>query len=153
MKKVQEDIANRFQFNTAISAIMELVNAAYHYREEVENPDPATVRETVELLILMLAPFAPHIAEELWSATGHQDSVHSQPWPQYDPKAIVSDEITVVVQVNGKVRERLSVPAEISDDELKEKALAAEKVQSFIGGKDVRKVIVIPKKLVNIVVG
>ncbi|HOB21506.1 MAG TPA: hypothetical protein PKI30_01495, partial [Bacillota bacterium] len=75
------------------------------------------------------------------------------PWPQYDPKAIVSDEITVVVQVNGKVRERLSVPAEISDDELKEKALAAEKVQSFIGGKDVRKVIVIPKKLVNIVVG
>lgn len=153
LKKVQEDIANRFQFNTAISAIMELVNAAYHYREEVENPDPATVRETVELLLLMLAPFAPHIAEELWSATGHQDSVHSQPWPQYDPKAIVSDEITVVVQVNGKVRERLSVPAEISDDELKEKALAAEKVQSFIGGKDVRKVIVIPKKLVNIVVG
>jgi leucyl-tRNA synthetase len=153
LKKVQEDLANRFQFNTAISAIMELVNAAYHYREQVANPDPATVRETVDMLILMLAPFAPFISEELWSATGHTGSVHKQAWPKYDPKATVSTEVTVVVQVNGKVRERLTMSVDSSEEELKAKALASAKVKEFIGAKQIRKVIVIPRKLVNIVIG
>jgi leucyl-tRNA synthetase len=152
LKKVQEDLTDRFQFNTAISAIMELVNAAYHYREQAPNPDPTTVGEVVELLILMLAPFAPFISEELWTATGHEGSVHKQAWPQYDPAAIVVSEVTVVVQVNGKVRERLAVAVDATDAELEKLALASPRVQEFIGDKQIRKVIVIPKKLVNIVV-
>jgi leucyl-tRNA synthetase len=153
IKKVTEDLGNRFNFNTAVSAIMELVNAMYQYREVPEiDRDPGVLREAVEALLLLLAPFVPHITEELWELTGHEGSIHAQPWPQYDPQAIIEDEIIIVVQINGKVRDRVLVPAGISADAMRELVLQQEKVQALIGDKKVVKIIPVPGKLVNIVV-
>ncbi|GBF31979.1 leucyl-tRNA synthetase [Desulfocucumis palustris] len=153
IKKVTEDTGNRFNFNTAVSAIMELVNGLYQYKELPETDrDPAVMREAVEHLLILLAPFAPHITEELWAGIGHRDSIHRQPWPEYDPEAIIEDEITIVVQLNGKVRERVLVPADITPDKMKELVLAQPRVQNMIEGKQVVKVIPVPGKLVNIVV-
>lgn len=153
IKKVTEDVGNRFNFNTAVSAIMELVNGLYQYREVPETDrDPAVLKEAVEATLLLLAPFAPHVAEELWQATGGTGSIHLQPWPRYDPVAIVEDEITIVVQINGRVRERVLVPAGITAGEMKEQVLSQPRVQELIDGKQVVKVIPVPGKLVNIVV-
>ena len=153
IKKVTEDISTRFNFNTAVSAIMELVNALYQYKElPATDRDRAVLREAVDTLLLMLAPFAPHITEELWQVTGHEGSIHQQAWPSYDPAAIVEDEITVVVQINGRVRERILVPVDITPQAMQEKALAEPKVQQLIEGKKVVKVIPVPGKLVNIVI-
>ncbi len=153
IKKVSEDIGQRFNFNTAISSIMELVNAAYLYKDRVpvEEQVSGVLRELVETLLLLLAPFAPHIAEELWHELGNSRSIHGMPWPRHDPAALAAEEVTIVVQVNGKVRDRLTVPIEIDPEELKEMALGMEKVREFIGGKSVGNVVVVPKKLVNIV--
>jgi leucyl-tRNA synthetase len=100
----------------------------------------------------LLAPFAPHIAEELWEVTGHEGSIHAQPWPVYDSQALVQEEVEVVVQVNGKVRDRMMVPADASQQEVQDMALNLSKIQELIKGKSVVKVIVVPNKLVNIVV-
>ncbi len=153
IKKVSEDIGQRFNFNTAISSIMELVNAAYLYRDRVpvEEQVSGVLRELVETLLLLLAPFAPHITEELWHELGNSRSIHGMTWPRYDPAALAAEEVTIVVQVNGKVRDRLTVPVEIDPEDLKEMALGMEKVREFIGGKSVGNVVVVPKKLVNIV--
>lgn len=153
IKKVTEDVGNRFNFNTAVSAIMELVNAMYQYRDLPEcDRNEGVLREAVDALLLLLAPFAPHITEELWNLTGHEGSIHAQPWPQYDPEVIVEDEITIVIQINGKVRERLLVPADIKPDAMRELVMQQEKVRQLIGDKKVVKVIPVPGKLVNIVV-
>jgi leucyl-tRNA synthetase len=153
IKKVTEDIGNRFNFNTAVSAVMELVNALYQFKEVPESDrDPAVLREAVDALLLLLAPFAPHITEEIWEATGHKGSIHLQPWPAYDPEAIVEDEITIVVQINGRVRERLLVPAGISAQELQDKVMKEPKVLQLTEGKKIVKIIPVPGKLVNIVV-
>ncbi|MBO8128286.1 MAG: leucine--tRNA ligase [Peptococcaceae bacterium] len=153
IQKVTEDIEKRFQFNTAISAIMELVNALYQYRDLPQvDRDPAVLREAVEKLLLLLAPFAPFITEELWEMTGHTTSIHRQPWPEYDPAQVVEEEITIVVQVNGKVRDRMVVPADIGRKQMEEKALGLEKIKQLVEGKKVIKVITVPKKLVNVVV-
>jgi leucyl-tRNA synthetase len=153
IKKVTEDVGNRFNFNTAVSAIMELVNAMYQFREVPEcDRDAGVLREAVDALLLLLAPFAPHITEELWAVTGHKGSIHAMPWPAYDPEAIVEDEITIVVQINGKVRDRMLVPAGIKPDAMQELVMRQERVQQLIGGKKVLKVIPVPGKLVNIVV-
>lgn len=153
IKKVMEDIGTRFNFNTAISSIMEMVNALYQYKELPESDrDQKVLREAVDTLLLLLAPFAPHITEEIWMATGHTGSVHSQPWPVYDQLAIKEEEITIVVQTNGKVRERLTVPAGLSADALRDKVLGEASVQQLIEGKNVVKVIPVPDKLVNIVI-
>ncbi|KJS12360.1 MAG: leucine--tRNA ligase [Peptococcaceae bacterium BRH_c8a] len=153
IKRVTEDVGNRFNFNTAVSAIMELVNAMYQFREVPEvDRDRGVMKEAVETLVLLLAPFAPHIAEELWELTGHAGSVHSKPWPNYEPEAIQEDEVTIVVQINGKVRERMLVPANIKPDEMKELVMQQERVQELIAGKQVVKVIPVPGKLINIVV-
>ncbi|TYO94700.1 leucine--tRNA ligase [Desulfallas thermosapovorans] len=153
IKKVTEDVGNRFNFNTAVSAIMELVNAMYQYRDLPEcDRNDGVLREAVDALLLLLAPFAPHITEELWNLTGHEGSIHAQPWPRYDPEAIVEDEITIVIQINGKVRERLLVPADIKPDAMRELVMQQEKVRELIGDKKVVKVIPVPGKLVNIVV-
>ena len=151
VKKVTEDIEKRFNFNTAISAIMEHVNALYRYKEE-EKQNLSVVKEALEALVFLLAPFAPHIAEELWRAIGHQDSVHLQPWPRYDEEALVRDEIEIVVQINGKVRERVLVSSSAGPEEMKSAALSLGRIQEMIAGKSVRKVIAVPGKLVNIVV-
>ncbi len=153
IKKVTEDVGSRFNFNTAVSSIMELVNGLYQFKEVPESDrDPAVLREAVEHMLILLAPFAPHISEELWRGTEHGESIHKQPWPEYDPAAIVEDEITIVVQLNGKVRERMLVPAGISAEEMKKLVLDQPKVQNMLEGKQVVKVVPVPGKLVNIVV-
>ena len=154
IKKVTEDVDTRFNFNTAISAIMELVNAIYTYRDKVPASDrnSAVMREALESMVLLLAPFAPHIAEEMWYSLGYIKSVHLENWPKYDEGAIKEEEITIVVQLNGKVRDRMLVPANITADEMKEYVLQQAKIQELISGKQVVKVIPVPGKLVNIVV-
>ncbi len=153
IKKVTEDVGNRFNFNTAVSAIMELVNAMYQYREVPEcDRNAGVLREAVEVLLLLLAPFAPHITEELWALTGHEGSIHARSWPEYDPEATIEDEITIVVQINGRVRDRILVPADIKPDVMRELVMQQEKVQELIGDQKVIKVIPVPGKLVNIVV-
>lgn len=153
IKKVTEDIQERFNFNTAISSIMELVNAMYAYKEQQhDTAHPLLMRETVSTLLKMLAPFAPHITEELWSYTISGESVHKQSWPTYDPEAIKRDEVEIVLQVNGKMRDKIIVPVGLTPDELERLALAQEKVKIMIEGKQIVKVISVPQKLVNIVV-
>jgi len=152
LKKVTQDIEDRFHFNTAIAAVMELVNAFYQYKDSAAEKDKAVVAEGLEKLVLMLAPFAPHLAEELWRTLGRTDSVHLQPWPSYDPEAVQADTIEVVVQVNGRVRDRLWVARKASEAEVREAALALPKVQEHIAGRQVARVVVVPGRLVNIVV-
>ena len=154
IKRVTTDISERFNFNTAISAIMELVNAIYTYRDKVEagKVNTAILAEAINNMLIMLAPFSPHMASELWEHIGNNHSIHEQRWPEWDPEALVKDEIEIVIQVNGKLRERLSVSPQASKEELEEIALNLEKIKDFISGKSVVKVIVVPKKLVNIVV-
>lgn len=151
IKKVSEDVEKRFNFNTAISAIMELVNALYQYRETAA-PHAGIIRESLESLILLLAPFAPHIAEELWHGIGESGSVHAQNWPGWDQTALVKDSVELVVQINGKVREHLVVPAQIGKEELEQAALALPKIAESIQDKQIVKIVTVPQKLVNIVV-
>ncbi len=154
IKKVTEDVQERFNFNTAISAVMELVNGMYHYRDRVPaiDQDPAVWREAVENLLLLLCPFAPFITEELWSRIGHSGSIHKEAWPGYRPDLLVEDQLTIVIQINGKVRDRIVVPADISNDDLKRLVMEQPRIQQLIEGKEIVKVVPVPKKLVNIVV-
>ena len=150
IKNVTRDI-DEFAFNTAVSFIMELVNGIYHYTSE-GRPDAAVLTEAVTAAINLLAPFAPFMTEELWQLIGGQGSVHAQPWPSFDEELARPREVTLVVQVNGKVRDRISVPADIPEDEMKERALACRNARKYLEGREPRKVIVVPGKLVNIVV-
>jgi len=153
VKKVTEDVSQRFNFNTAISAIMEMVNAMYNYKEKAGDGVNATVlKEAAEKLLLLLAPFAPHITEELWHLMGKEGSIHQEAWPAFDEEALKQDLINIVVQVNGKVRDHLDVSPELSGDEMKELILASEKLSQWTAGKNIVKVITVPKKLVNIVI-
>lgn len=150
IKKVTEDVGERFMFNTAISAVMELVNAFYAFQDKAVHP--GLVRELSFALVKMLAPFAPHITEELWSRMEGKGSVHDARWPKFDRAAIVEDEVEIVLQINGKVRDKLKVPANIEPQEMEKLALAQPKVVELTAGKTIVKVICVPKKLVNIVV-
>ncbi|HBV98934.1 MAG: leucine--tRNA ligase [Peptococcaceae bacterium BICA1-7] len=153
IKKVTEDIGGRFNFNTAVSAIMEMVNGLYQYREVPETDrDPAVLSEAVEALLILLAPFAPHVTEELWQGMGRSGSVHLQPWPEYSQEAVSEEEVTIVVQLNGKIKERMLVPADITPEGMKELVLSRPSVREMLEGKNVVKVIPVPGKLVNIVV-
>ncbi|MBO8168797.1 MAG: leucine--tRNA ligase [Thermoanaerobacteraceae bacterium] len=153
IKKVTEDIGERFNFNTAISAIMELVNGIQSYREQAKGEgNLPLVKEVLQKMLLLLAPFAPHISEELWHNIGNTESVHRQEWPGYDPQALVRDEITIVVQVNGKVRDRIDIPADLDRNGMIEAVMKQERVQKWVAGKEIVKTVAVPKKLVNIVV-
>ncbi|NLC39181.1 MAG: class I tRNA ligase family protein, partial [Clostridia bacterium] len=154
VKKVTEDIQLRFNFNTAISAIMELVNNFYHYRDKtsIKDQNLALVKSGLEKMVLLMAPFAPHVAEELWETLGHQKSVHQESWPSYSAEALEREEVTVVIQVNGKVRDRLTVAKDLSDEELKRRVLEEPKVLSQLANKEVVKLVIVPNKLVNLVV-
>lgn len=152
IKKVTDDIGDRFNFNTAISSIMELVNALYLFKEQESQPKAGLVYEVVTTLVKLIAPFAPHIAEELWAAIGQSGSVHKQSWPKYNSEAVQQDEIEIVLQINGKVRDKLVVPASLDKAALEALALEQDKVKNLIAGKKVVKVICVPHKLVNIVV-
>jgi len=154
IRKVTDDIEKRFRFNTAIAAMMELVNDLYRVRETAATPGEfAVVKEAVESLLVMLSPFVPHIAQELWETLGHAPSLQTVPWPSYDPALCVDEAVTVVVQVNGKVRGRLSLPADASPEQRREAALACPEAQGYLAGKEIVKVVVPPNgTLVSIVV-
>jgi leucyl-tRNA synthetase len=149
--RVERDIAE-FKFNTIISALMEFTNAMYKARDGGLAGTSAWA-DAVETLMLLIAPVAPHMAEELWARTSHAYSVHQQAWPVADLAIAAEDEIEVVLQVNGKVRDKLTVPVGANEDQLRALAMESDRVKSHIGGKAIRKVIVVPGKLVNVVVG
>lgn len=151
MKKVTEDLSVKFGFNTAIAALMELVNDLYKYKE-LDLRNEAVLKEALEAIVVIIAPFTPHLGEELWTMIGKEGSVFDISWPKYDESSLELDEIEVVVQVNGKVRNKIMVATGINADEMKSIALEDEKVKEFIDGKEIVKVIAIPSKLVNIVV-
>jgi len=151
IRKVTEDIDGRFHFNTAIAAVMELVNGIYAFEGKAAHP--AVLREALETVVRLLAPFVPHMAEELWSCLGHEGGIESAGWPDWDEAALVEDEKTIVVQVNGKVRGKITVPADASEDAVKQAALAEPNVARFLSGQRVTKVVVVPGRLVSVVAG
>ena len=150
MRKCHADL-DRFKFNTAIAALMELVNHLSKVWAEA-SVDPDTWRECIEKFLLMLAPIAPHISEEMWERTGHAYSIHQQSFPEWDESLAADETITLVVQVNGKVRDRIEVPANIDESTANELALSSSKVQPYTEGKVVDKAIYVPGRLVNVVV-
>jgi leucyl-tRNA synthetase len=150
IKKATEDMEN-LQFNTMIAALMEYTN----YLNKIKDGGTVSAdawKEAIKTLLLLLAPSAPHITEELWSRTGRPFSVHNQPWPEFSLELAKEEEITLVVQVNGKVRERLTVPASITEDEAKKLVLANERVKSFTQGKEPANIVYVPGRLINLVV-
>jgi len=153
IKKVTEDVEERFHFNTAIAAVMELVNAIQAFGAKGAPENVAVVREAVESVVRLLAPFVPHFAEELWAELGHAGVLEASGWPGYDAEAVVDEEVTVVIQVNGKLRSKLTVAPDAQEEAVRAAALADDKVQPYLEGKNVKKVVYVPGKLVSIVVG
>ena len=151
IKKVSEDIKERFSFNTAISAMMELVNEIYRYKE-TESPRKDLLKEAVESLVLLLSPIVPHLCEELWAILGKTNRVYENEWPSYEESALVKDEIEIVMQINGKIRGRYSVPSNLSKSQMEDMVKADAKIQEIIEGKTIVKIIAVPGKLINIVV-
>ena len=148
IKDITEDIDGDYQFNTAVSELMKLSNAL----SDADCKTSAVYHEGIETLVILMAPFAPHIAEELWQGLGYSESVHQHPWPSHDPEALVVDEITLVIQIMGKTRGTIQVPAAASKAELEQFATDSEVAQRYLEGKTLKKVIVVPGKLVNFVV-
>jgi leucyl-tRNA synthetase len=148
IKKVTEDIRDRRAFNTAISTLMELTNVLY---QDLGGLGGQEQRKVLESLILLLAPFAPHLSEELWTILGHSVSVHAQDWPQYEQRWLTDDEVVIALQVNGKVRSRITVSSDASEEALSALALQDGKIQESIAGQTVVKVIAVPGRLVNVV--
>jgi leucyl-tRNA synthetase len=149
LKKVTHDFETRWHFNTSIAAVMELVNELYAEESRLSG---AVLAEALEKLVLMLGPFAPYLAQELWAELGHTGPVFRQPWPDYNPDLAKEDEAEIIVQVNGKLRAHLLAPFGTSQDVLRQRALEEPKVQPFIKGKQIVKIVIVPDKLVNIVV-
>lgn len=151
IKKVSEDVGGRFNFNTAISSLMELVNEMYKYKER-DDANIGLLGKATRDLILMLSPFVPHICEEMWEHIGQKESVTTMRWPEYDKDALIKDDVEVVVQINGKVKEKLTVAAAADKQELEKIALENEKIKLLLNGKSVVKVVAVPGRLINIVV-
>ena len=157
IKKVTEDLETSWHFNTAIASVMELLNNVDLFNVVIphnaaETLDFNVFRHTMEAILLLMAPLIPHISEELWEIMGHKPSIFHHSWPSYDKNAIQEETVEIVIQVNSKVRSHLSVPVDIGEDELKNRVLSDERVNTFLAGKKVVNIIIIPKKLVNIVV-
>lgn len=152
--RVTRDVEERLHLNTAIAAIMELTNEIYRFLEpRPERTETWTVlREAVETIIVLLSPFAPHIAEEMWESLGNKKRLAVTPWPSYDPAIASQEEVTLVLQVNGKIRNRISVPADMDEEQVRERALEDEKIKSLADGRTIQRVIVVPRRLVNVVV-
>jgi leucyl-tRNA synthetase len=159
IRRVSDDIEREFHFNTAIAAIMELFNAVQAF--ETASGDgqgaaapaerSALLREAIETMLLLLGPFCPHVTEELWSRLGHAESLFKQRWPVADEAALQKTEVTVVVQVDGKVRGRLLVDVDTADDRIRQLALGDDRVKPWLGRRHVEKVVVVPNRLINIV--
>jgi len=167
IRRATIDIEERMHLNTAVSSMMELVNELYAFSETTPHGQPsknpasgvvvrpqslAVLREALDALVVMLSPFAPHTAEELWQMLGHDDGLTRAKWPTFDPEMAKADEVVVPVQINGKIRARLTVPAHLVDGELEKAVLADAAVQAHIAGKTVRKVVVAKGPLVSIVI-
>ena len=150
IKKVSDDYARRHTFNTAIAAVMELMNELGRFSDE-SSQGLAIKREVIENIVLMLSPIVPHITQQLWNELGHDELLAQTKWPACDESALVRDEIELMVQVNGKLRSKINVSANANNGEIEAMALADEKIKTNIEGKTVRKVIVVPGRLVNIV--
>jgi len=150
LRKVTDDMKRRYTFNTAIAAVMELFNALYAFEVTTDN-DRALVQETLEHMVKMLAPIVPHITHVLWQQLGHTNLLVDEPWPLVDPQALERDFINITIQVNSKVRAELTVAPDITAQLLEEQALSHPSVQKHVAGKNVKKVVIVPKKLVNIV--
>jgi len=149
IKKVTEDIEKEFHFNTAIASIMELVNAIY---ASPLSGDNAQLRNSIATVILLLSPFAPHLCEEMWHETGHSRSILKEPWPRYEEKFLKEEMKTIVIQVNGKLRGRITLPVEADENQVKENALGNEKIKSYLDGGEIQRIVYVPGKLINIVV-
>jgi len=151
LQKVTDDVGRRHTFNTAIAAVMELLNQINRF--EAGGPgDRAVVQEALEHCVVMLSPMVPHICHRLWRDLGHEGAVIDAKWPAVDESALGADSLQIIVQVNGKLRARVEVPADIDEGKLRERALAEPNVQRFVSGQPIRKLIVVPGKLVNVVV-
>jgi leucyl-tRNA synthetase len=151
ISRVTVDVEQRIHLNTAISALMELVNEMYAFGDPARPQSASVMREAIEALVIMISPFAPHTAEELWEMTGHTGGIAHASWPSFDEAVAKADEIVVPVQVNGKLRSRLRVAADTSDGELRERALADPAVRPHIDGKTVKSVVIVKGKLINVV--
>jgi leucyl-tRNA synthetase len=149
IKVVTKDY-EEFSYNTAIARLMELINNGYRYKQ-VGGGHPAVVRELIETLLKLLAPMAPYLTEEQWHRLGHSSSIHKERWPEFDPGLAAIDEVTMVVQVNGKVRDTITVPADIGEDDMRRRALESSKVQGYLNGDEPSKVIIKPPTLVSLV--
>jgi leucyl-tRNA synthetase len=151
--KITHDLEGAFQFNTAIAQIMELMNAMDELKIDAASGEQrkAVYRETVESLVILISPFAPHIAEELWVELGHPPSILAAPWPKVNEQALARDEVEIVVQLCGKIKSRAMIPTRLSTKEIEAHVLALEQVKQMIAGLTVRKVVVVPGKLVNVV--
>jgi leucyl-tRNA synthetase len=151
IRRVTQDL-ERFSYNTLIAGLMEFTNTLQKTRSTAVTAHPVW-HESLETLALLLAPTAPHVAEEMWEQLGKPYSIHRQPWPTWSEELAAEDAIEIVVQVNGKLRDRLTMPSAATETEVREAALACEKVLAATDGKTVRKVIYVPGKLLNVVVG
>jgi leucyl-tRNA synthetase len=149
IRKITGDFDSRWHFNTSIASLMELLNELYALEDKLS---PAPIKEILENLTLMLAPFAPYTAQELWAVLGHNTPAFREPWPTFDERLAKEELAEVVIQVNGKLRGKIEVVFGAPEEHLKQRALANEKIQPFLDGKQIVKVIVVPDKLVNIVV-
>jgi leucyl-tRNA synthetase len=149
VRKITNDFDSRWHFNTSIASLMELLNELYSLEAKLSS---ASIREVCEKLTLMLVPFAPYTAQDLWAVLGHETPAFREPWPQFDPELAKEDLADIVVQVNGKLRAHLSLPFGTDEAQVRELALAHEKVKPLVDGKQIVKVIVLADKLVNIVV-
>jgi leucyl-tRNA synthetase len=155
IKRVTHDIGERMNFNTAVAAMMELTNEIYAFdgslKGDVNDADRFAMKEAMEALAKLLGPFTPHIAEELWASLGHDEILVASAWPAFDAELAKEEELEIPVQLNGKLIARVVVPADVSDDAMKDAALASDRVQSKLEGKEVVKTIVVSKRLVNLV--
>jgi leucyl-tRNA synthetase len=153
IKKVTDDIDGRFHFNTAIAAIMELFNAvsAAAQERQLTGPRAVLVKAGIEAIVVLLAPFVPHIASELWEHLEHREHLDTVAWPAFSKDALQTDELLIVVQVNGKVRGKITVPADVSRERVEDLALADERVSAFLDGKKIQRLVYVPKRLVNVV--
>ena len=153
LRRVTNDYDIRWHFNSSVALLMELVNALQAGEHLDQNVSPAVLHEILEIFTLMLAPIAPHISEEFWQMLGHSDGLSHAKWPAYDPELAREEMVEVVIQVNGKVRARMECEAGLPEDQLVARARSDQRVAPWLDGKPIRKTIVVPDKLVNLVVG
>ena len=153
LRRVTQDFEERWHFNTSVALVMELVNTLYASEPLEQGVRPEIVKETLQLLILMMAPMAPHLAEELWEMLGHRSGMDRVAWPEYNPQLAEEEQIEIIIQINGRLRGKIRVDPGLGKDELIERALGDPRIAQLLRGQRVVQIVAVPNKLVNIVVG